>query len=118
MLDIQLDQIKKLINVLEGIDAQYKIILPDGTQFGALEVTKKAERKRKPLYPYGSVRRQFKDIIDNLDVGKAAIIDAAGFDIARMASNITAYTNVKWGAGSIATKSLRSLSKIQVVRLS
>jgi hypothetical protein len=55
--------------------------------------------------------------VDNLDVGKAAIIDVAGFDIARVASNITAYTNVKWGAGSIATKSLRAQNKIQVVRL-
>ena len=117
MLDIQKEQIVKLVKLLEGADAKFKIVLSDGTEFGTLEVAPLRTRKRAPLYPYGSVRNQFKSAVDNLDVGKAAIIDVAGFDIARVASNITAYTNVKWGAGSIATKSLRAQNKIQVVRL-
>lgn len=117
MLEIQLDQVKKFTRVLDGMGAKYKIVLSDGTAFGDLEVASKRTRKRAPLYPYGSVRRQFKGIVDGLTVGKAAVIDGAHFDLNMLASNITAYSIGKWGKGAVSTKLMRDHNKVQVVRL-
>ena len=117
MLEVQLQQVKRLMNVLDGADAKYKIILADGTEYGTLQVDKKRTKNRQHLYPYGTVRRQYKSYMQNLAVGKAEIIPAGNIDVSVMASSISAFANTTWGAGSVATKVMRDINKVQVVRI-
>ena len=117
MLEVQLVQIQRLLNVLDGVDAKYKIVLADGTEYGTLQVEKKRKKNRQQLYPYGTVRKQYKAYMENLAVGKAEIIPAGIIDVSVMASSISSFANTTWGAGSVATKVMRDINKVQVVRI-
>lgn len=117
MLEVQLIQIQRLLNILDGVDAKYRIILADGTEYGTLQVEQKRTKKRQHLYPYGAVRKQYKAQVEKLAVGKAEIIASGGIDLNMLASSISAFANSKWGAGSVATKVMRDINKVQVVRI-
>ena len=117
MLEVQKIQIQRLLNVLDGAGAKYKIVLADGTEYGTLQVEKKRTKNRQHLYPYGTVRKQYKSYLQNLAVGKAEIIPAGNIDVTVMASSISAFANQTWGAGSVSTKVMRSLNTVQVVRI-
>jgi hypothetical protein len=82
MLDIQKQTIAKLVAALNGVNASYKIILPDGTEYGALE-TKPVKIKGGRTQPYerGVLLAYVRPFLANLKPGEVAVIPAGVYDM-------------------------------------
>jgi hypothetical protein len=78
MLDIQKTAIARLINALEGAKANYKIILPDGTEYGTLETkpvkTVKPKGSRASPYPRGELSGYIQPFLSGMGVGDVIVI--------------------------------------------
>lgn len=118
MLDVQRVQFNKFINVLNGLGAQYKIILPSGEEFGSLEVVIKKQRKRgENRYPRMAVRNHFLPYVEKLAVGEAVEIPLGEFDLIALGSNISAWCCDHWGKGNSTYASCKDKPAIELLRL-
>jgi hypothetical protein len=121
MLDIQKIAIENLVAMLDKAGAQYKIILSDGTEFGALEVQTKKVIKRSPsLLPRGTLVNHYLPYIESLEVGDVACIPLPkSMDAESMRSSLSSWIHNKWGASSgttMVTKRNKQI-EVQVLRL-
>jgi len=121
MLDIQKIAIENLVAMLDKAGAQYKIILSDGTEFGALEVQTKKVIKRSPsLLPRGTLINHYLPYVESLEVGDVACIPLPkNTDADSMRSSLSSWIHTTWGKQSATTMVLKSnkKSEIQVLRL-
>ena len=118
MLEIQKQKIEQLIAVLSGVEAQYKIILPDGTEYGELTVSVEVEGKRRPLaHPYGTVTRYVQPYLLALEVGEALEIPAGGYGLERVRSVSCSCASRLWGNGAVTTYANADTDKVEVLRL-
>lgn len=124
MRAIQEKTINNAVAMLNALQAQYKIILPDGTEFGTLEVKSKSIKKNKsrirnPRVPHGTMTPLYKDKIDAAEIGDVIQIDVtnlpAGVNPKMLRSAVTAHATVKWGAGSY--NSTLTNTNIEVLRI-
>lgn len=119
MLDIQKSAISKLVTVLESVDAQYKIILPDGTEMGELITINRKASTSKNYVPYGLgvTRAYFMPFLDNLAVGGVVEVPFGGFHGATLSSNISAAAVHMWGKGNAMTHKNDATQVVEVMRL-
>jgi hypothetical protein len=118
MLDIQLKNITAWATLLEKWGAQYKIILPDGQEFGALEVAPppKARKRVAGPYPYGTLQAYFKPMLAPLGAGDVVTIPCGEFEPDRLRSAISAWGAVHWGKGNCNTYANKETHAIEVMR--
>lgn len=104
MLDIQKTTIAKLVNVLLAVKADFKIILPDGTEYGNLEVKVQEQPKERTrrgyIYKRGETNAYYEPLIRNLGVGEAVLIPFDRFDPTVLTGNIGSRAGDMWGAGN------------------
>ena len=61
MKDIQLKEFQRAVKFIDALGCTYKIITPEGDEFGTLEVKATKDRKRAPLrYPYGEISKFYR----------------------------------------------------------
>lgn len=119
MLTIQQIAFDRAINTLTGLNAQYKIILPDGTEYGDLQVLPPAKpRKRSAsLHPAGSLTKHFMPYIKDMPPGGAAKVPMFEFNPVNLRGSMAAWCNKHWGAGASIT-TLDHVGKcVEIVRL-
>ena len=118
---IQKTAIENLVVMLEKSGAQYKIILSDGTEYGALEVQTKKVIKRSPsLLPRGTLVKHYLPYVNKLDVGDVACIAVPkDTDVESMRSSLSSWIHTNWGASAGTTMVVKNnkQSEIQVLRL-
>lgn len=118
MLDIQKKQLDNLLNMLNKAGAQYKIILDDGTEYGALEVQVKKEMKRRsPLLPKGTLSNHYVPYVENLQAGEVVAIPSNGYDIEAIRSSLASWAHAHWGAQASTTMLNRKTNHLEVLRL-
>jgi hypothetical protein len=121
MLEVQKEGLKRALIVLNGLGAQYKIILLDGTEYGDLVVAPKAEekkRKRKPsLYPHGALQNYFQPILEALRPGDAAEVPAQQFDIESLRGSMTAWAGKTWGRKTFISRSDKTRNVVEFLRM-
>jgi hypothetical protein len=104
MLDIQKTAIEKLVNVLISVKAEFKIILPDGSEYGELMVQTKRKAKdnkhRGYIYKRGETKSYYEPLIRDLAVGAAVLIPYDRFDPTILSSNIGSYAGDVFGVGN------------------
>jgi hypothetical protein len=104
MLDIQKKAIAKLMGVLDGVGARYKIILPDGEEYGELECKPVKDKKcRGGIYARGETAehyRPFFDAASPVAVGGVVRIPFDRFEPAVLAGNVYSYAHALWGKGN------------------
>jgi hypothetical protein len=104
MLDIQKTAIEKLVNVLVAVKAEFKIILPDGTEYGELMVqTKrkaKGNRHRGYIYKRGETKSYYEPLVRDLAIGDAVLIPYDRFDPVILTGNVGSWAGDVWGAGN------------------
>ena len=103
MKDIQLKELARCIKFIEATDCKYKIITPDGQEFGQLEVMVKMTRR--PLkYPFGSVAKHYKQQLNlNLPVGDVQEIACGEYPPEMIRGGLASMLSVKWGKDTYAT---------------
>jgi hypothetical protein len=120
MLDIQLKQIVQLSQMLDKWGVPHKIMLPDGREFGALEVvTKKTRARRSPsLYPMGTLKNHFLPFVKDLQPGEVAAIPAGEFDLEVLRGSLAGWASKAWGLKSNTSYINRNAGTVEVLRLS
>jgi hypothetical protein len=103
MQDIQLKQVQRALTFFDALGIKYKLITPEGEEFGVLEV--KPARARRPLnHPYGEVRDYYRHILDlNAAIGSVQVVPIGPYESEQVRGNIGSLLSTKWGKGSYTT---------------
>ena len=87
MTEIEKQTANKAVQLLAALKAEYKIILPDGTEFGTLETKNKTKKKSKgerTRIPNGIIGPLYKEKVLSAKVG-----DVIQLSITNLPNNIT-----------------------------
>ena len=118
MLDIQLKQIAQWSQMLDKWSVPHKIMLPEGKEFGALEVVTKKTPARSPrLYPFGALKNHFSPFVKDLQPGEVATIPAGEFDLEVLRGSLAGWACKEWGNKSNTTYINRNAGTIEILRL-
>lgn len=100
-VDLKARELTRAINFIAAVGCKYKIITPDGKEFGELKTLK---RNARPHVDYGALRKHYKPQL-NMDavIGEIQFIDCGKFEPERIRSGMCAYLTAKWGPATYAT---------------
>lgn len=122
ILNIQKNGLEKLLNILNAVEAKYKIILPDGTTYGELEAHEPKKRKRRSAnapgnrYARGETMAYYKPFMENMKAGDAVAVPYDRFHAPTLAQNINAYSHYLWGAGNYSATRNDNNKTVDVLR--
>ena len=99
MVNLRKRVVEQLVATLSAMGAKYKIILPDGTEYGELEIKPADNKKTKNiLYPRGATRAYYEPFLSSLRVGEEVSIPYASWDPKILKSNIHSWCYDNWGS--------------------
>lgn len=120
MLAVQEKKLSEAIHVLNLIGAKYKVITPDGVEYGDLEV--KALRKETtkgglPRYKFGETRDFFRADLITMKAGDAKAIDCKGYDPRVISRDISSYCCQNIGREAVSVLTDRENNSVEVLAL-
>lgn len=117
MKEIQLKELQRMINFIEAVGCQYKIITPDGEEFGKLE-TKPARKRRERRHEYGELIAFYKPQVDlESAIGSVQEISVGDFQAEEIRSGVCSMLSKAWGKEAYTTSINRKTNKIEVLRI-
>lgn len=119
MKQIQLQTVDRAVAFLNAAGVEYKIILPDGTEYGDLEVMPK-KRTRIQRVAHGTMTGLYKEKISTAEIGDViqvaiADIEALGAKPESLRSAATAYASMTWGNGTYT--SIITDTHVEILRI-
>jgi len=107
--------IESAIRLLNAAGCQYKVISPNGDQYGALEVVVKKKKQMNPDRSYGELRKYY-DMFMKYDakVGDVVEIPAGKYPPEDIRGGICAKLTNIWGKGSYVSAIVEN--KVQILR--
>ncbi len=118
MLDIQRKQITTFAEMLAKWGVAHKIVLPDGTEFGELEIAVSKPRKRAaPTLPLGTITSYFLPFIQDLKAGDVVAVPFGQFTPESLRGSIGAWAIYHWGKGVVTTYANRETQCVEVLRV-
>lgn len=119
MMEIQKRAALRAIQLLAAAGCKYKVICPDGDEFGELEVVqpKQRLRKRNPDLPYGTLSAHVRVYLEKLPPNEAVVIPVGTFDPESLRSTATAWMTTNWGKGAYMTSVSEDRTKLEVLRI-
>jgi hypothetical protein len=117
MLEVQTRKLNQALSVLGLIGAQYKVITPDGAEYGELEV--KAIRPKEtaaglPRYKRMETRSVFAPHLAEMKAGQVKVIECGEYDPRVIARDIASYVANTMGSGVVSCLTLRKSGTVQV----
>lgn len=105
IVDVTMERITKL---LDGMRAEYMIILPGGRTYGTLAapvptttVTRPARKRAPPSLPQGTIQSHIRPFLKDLKPGEVVTIPFLDKTTKhQMQASVTAYCANHWGKGS------------------
>jgi hypothetical protein len=120
MLEVQERKLKQAIDILELLGLEFKVIRPDGFEYGKLEVKppKPAPKITKlPQYPRGEVRSFFVPFLTGMKAGNTKVIDCESYDARVISRDISSYSVNTFGLGAVSCHTDRETNSVQVLAL-
>jgi hypothetical protein len=100
---VLLDALKRIDN----LGVQYKIIAPDGAEYGTLVVAApvlEKVRKRAPhKYPHNALRDYVLGYMTPMVPGDEVFVPVGDFDLKSVQSSVSSRAGQMWGAGNYVT---------------
>lgn len=120
MKQIQLQTVDRAVAFLNAAGVDYKVILPDGTEYGDLEVVVLKRRTRNQRIAHGTMTGLYKQQINNAEVGDViqvsiADIEALGAKPESLRSAATAHASLTWGNGTYT--SIVTDTHVEILRI-
>lgn len=111
--------VDRALTLLRAASAKYKIVLPDGTEYGTLEVAapKPARKKRPTKFPFGEQRAYLARFLPGLMPGESVKVPVDKYDIESLQSGISAYGVKMWGNGNAITARDKEGQYVEVLRV-
>lgn len=119
MPEIQKKAALRALQLLAAAGCKYKVICPDGEEFGELEVLqpKQRQRKRNPDLPYGTLSTHVRAYLEKLPPNEVVVIPVGTFDPESLRSTATAWMTTHWGKGAYMTSVSEDRARLEVLRI-
>ena len=121
MFDIQKTAIAKLIKALDGAGADYKIILPDGTEYGTLETkpakATKSKGTRASPYPRGELHNYVQPFLADMAAGDVMVIPYDKYPGPLLAARCYSAGFDAWGKGNVMGRRNDQTKTVEIMRL-
>lgn len=117
-MDIKELAISRAIAMLNAADAKYKIVMPDGREFGELEVKPPRIRKRSYRYPPGEMSAYWRPLVKDFEVGTVLSIPFGKFDGVHLRGTMSGYFTTTYGKGAVMTSINHETKTIECLRVS
>lgn len=119
--EIIVNTIQRTANMMDKNGIQYKIIMPDGTEYGSLVTAPqgltnggKPRQRKGAIYGHGVLADHIAPYMDNLQSGEVAVIPLNGYDVTSVASAVSGRAHNKWGNGTYTTH--RTPTAVEIMR--
>jgi hypothetical protein len=109
--------LERALMTLKAMNAQFKVIMPDGQEFGDLEIAQKTEKRRVFKYPRGTMQNFVRGFLMDMAVGDLVEIKCDDFELAEIQTAACNYALMNWGKGSIMTAQNQANNTIEAIRL-
>ena len=105
MKDIQVKELQRAVKFIDALGCTYKIITPEGEEFGTLEVKPTKDRKRAPLrYPYGEISKFYKPQLNlQAEIGEVQEIAIGKFTAEDIRNGVSSMLSREWGVDTYTT---------------
>ena len=119
MKEIQMKELQRMIKFIAGAGCKFKIITPDGEEFGELEVKPVSSKTRGPLkHPYGELISFYKPQINlSAPVGSVQEIKSGKYPPLRIQSGICSLLHREWGSDNYTTCINTKTQNIEILRI-
>ena len=111
--------IARAIEMLTASGAKFKVISPNGDEFGELEVAQQVERKKNFKFKHGFLLSIYLPHVENLQAGEVAQIpvreDGVALEDVRGAA--CAWMTTHWGKGTYTTGIDKTFNTVEVLRI-
>lgn len=110
--------ITRALALLKSANVQFKIITPEGVEYGELEVVQPKERKRqKGLYEYGELNQYFMPFVEKMKPGEQVNVPFDKYECERLRGALSAWLVKHWGKGNSITAVNRESKVVEVLRV-
>ena len=110
--------IAKAVELLKASGAQFKVISPNGEEFGELEVA--PEKSKHFRFTRGELSSYYKPLLENLKVGEVATFknpDPTKYDIEDFRSSACSWISKEWGLGAHTSTIDRDFDTLEILRV-
>lgn len=114
-MDVKTLALMKAINTLEALQVQYKIITPDGREYGKLVVA--TTPKRRFSYPLGEVSNYYKSFLKDFKVGEVREIPFGKYPPENLRGSASGYFTNTYGKGAVITSINREKAVVECLRV-
>ena len=104
--------------MLEASGAQFKVISPDGTEYGALKVEAPRKKKMNPNREYGELRAYYDQYMNyNAPVGTVIQIPKdPRYSSEEIRGGVCAKLSTRWGKGTYTTAVAKN-GTVEIMRI-
>jgi hypothetical protein len=110
--------IAKAVELLKASGAQFKVISPNGDEFGELEVV--AAKQKTFRFGHGELSRIYKPLLETLKVGEVATVknpDASKYDLEDIRGSAAAWIGKHWGSEAHTSTIDRAFNTVEILRI-
>lgn len=113
------ETLSRLIRYLSGLRAEYKVILPDGREFGSLVVVKPPVRAKRqsPTHPIGTIKAYLMPYLAVMQIGDTVQIPQSVFTLHQLQSGACQYATDLWGDDAVVTQQRPTEGCVEVLRV-
>ena len=111
--------ITRAIEMLTASGAKFKVISPNGDEFGELEV-QPPKGKKHFRYAHGELANHYKPLLEKLKVGEVATFknpDPNKYDIEDFRSSACSWISKEWGLGAHTSTIDRDFDTLEILRV-
>ena len=110
--------INRAIEMLAAAGAKFKVISPDGAEFGALEVVKHADKKKVFKYKHGTLRDIYIPCLASLKAGEVAQIKVpSGIELEDVRGAACAWMSTHWGNETYTSGIDKTFNTVEILRV-
>ena len=108
--------LERALALLNAAKAKYKIILPDGTEYGELVVAK-PKAKRNMKHQRGELTTYFQPLIEGMQPGEVRTIPAGKYGPVDLRASLSGWCAGRWGNGNSITSVDHRNNAVEVMRV-
>lgn len=116
MKSVESAALNKAIALLDAIKAEYKIIAPNGREYGTLKVVPPKKRTSSGV-PWGEIANYYRPLVQDLKPGDMVLVPAKNYDIESLRGSMAGWFTTNWGKGSAITSVNRNDNVVEVLRV-
>lgn len=111
--------IARAIEMLTASGAKFKVISPNGEEFGELEVVQHVEKKKVFKHKHGTLRNIYLPHLQSLKTSEVATIPVReeGVTLEDVRGSACAWATKHWGKGAYTTSLDKTFNNVEILRI-